>query len=71
MPPPTGLGMYGLAGPGEPGWGDQAGLYPGLYPLSLAADGEKPAAPGVIPLPTPGDQALAYAGVAPCCHGVI
>ena len=63
--------MYGLEGPGdpgEPGCGDHAGLYPGLKPLS---DGENPAAPGVIPLPTPGDQAMPYAGVAPSDHGVI
>jgi len=54
---PLGLGMYGLEGElGEPGCGDQAGLYPGLYPLS-DWDGEKPAAPGVMPLPMPGDQA--------------
>ena len=63
--------MYGLDGPGEPGepgWGDHAGLYPGENPLSTA--GEKPAAPGVIPLPTPGDQAC-HDGVAPAFHGVI
>lgn len=50
-----GDGIYGLEGPGEPGEpgvGDQAGEYPGLKPLaSEAALGEKPAAPGVIPLP--------------------
>ena len=47
--------MYGLAGPGDPGdpgVGDQAGEYPGEKPLaSDAALGEKPAAPGVMPLP--------------------
>lgn len=50
--------MYGLPGdPGDPICGDQAGLYPGLKPLSLWDAGENPAAPGVIPLPTPGDHA--------------
>lgn len=47
--------MYGLAGPGDPGdpgVGDQAGEQPGEKPLaSDAALGEKPAAPGVMPLP--------------------
>lgn len=42
--------------------GDQAGEYPGEKPLaSEAALGEKPAAPGVIPLPVKAiteDQAL-------------
>lgn len=69
-----GDGIYGLAGPGdpgEPGVGDQAGEYPGEKPLaSDAALGEKPAAPGVIPLPTLGDQAP-YAGVAPVFQGVM
>ena len=49
--------MYGdMAGlPGEPGCGDQAGENPaGDMPLaSLAADGENPGPPGVIPLPMP------------------
>lgn len=46
-----GEGMYGLAGPGDPGVEDHTGEYPGLKALaSEAALGEKPAAPGVIPL---------------------
>jgi len=53
--------MYGLLGPGDEGdcgCGLQAGLYPpGLNPLASEAAGEKPAAPGVIPLPSPGLQA--------------
>ena len=49
--------MYGdMAGlPGDPGCGDQAGENPaGDMPLaSLAALGEKPGPPGVMPLPMP------------------
>lgn len=67
--------MYGLLGPGDTGdcgCGLHAGLYPpGLNPLASEAAGENPAAPGVIPLPIPGLQASAYAGVAPMFHGVI
>lgn len=57
----AGEGMKGLIPPGEPGdpgWGDQAGEYPGERPVaSEAAAGEKEGPPGVMPLPTPGVQA--------------
>ena len=71
---PFGDGMYGEDGePGEPiPPGDQLGEYPGEKPASEAADGENPAAFGVIPILTPVVQGIAQEGVAtPAAYGVI
>lgn len=52
--------------------GDQLGEYPGEKPASEAADGENPAALGVMPMFTPEDHGKPYDGVAmPCAYGVI
>ena len=67
--------MYRLLGPGDEsncGCRLQAGLYPPeLNQLASESACEKPAAPGVIPLPSPGLQVSVKAGVAPMVHGVI